>query len=63
MKKMKVLSFFCAFFLSVTVLVSPAAALSRSASDILEGMEVEAQAALLVDADTDVIFYEQNAYD
>ncbi|MCD8085649.1 MAG: D-alanyl-D-alanine carboxypeptidase [Clostridiales bacterium] len=63
MKKMKVLSFFCAFFLCVTVLVSPAAALSRSASDILEGMEVEAQAALLVDADTDVIFYEQNAYD
>ncbi|MCD7857305.1 MAG: D-alanyl-D-alanine carboxypeptidase [Clostridiales bacterium] len=63
MKKIKVLSFFCAFFLCVTALTAPAAALSRSASDILESMEVEAQAALLVDADTDVIFYEQNAYD
>lgn len=58
MKKRSFFSLFLVFALVVSLL-SPTA--SASSSPILDDMEVDAQAALLVDMDTDVVLYSQNA--
>ncbi len=58
MKKRSFFSLFLVFVLMVSMLVPTAAA---SSSAILDDMEIDAQAALLVDMDTDVVLYSDNA--
>ncbi|MCD7843592.1 MAG: D-alanyl-D-alanine carboxypeptidase [Clostridiales bacterium] len=58
MKKRSFFSLFLIFALMVSMLVPTAAA---SSSAILDDMEIDAQAALLVDMDTDVVLYSDNA--
>ena len=59
---MKFCRVFSVFFLCVfltTLSLSPVAA----ASEILDGMDVAAKAALLIDPDTEEILYEENIHD
>ena len=60
MKKLRVFSILLTLTL-LTGLLSPYAAASGSGSAILDGMQVQAKAAILVDADYDEVLYEQNA--
>ena len=64
MKKSRLLSLFLALIL-VLSLAAPfaSAAEGGSGSAILDGMAVDAKAAILVDPDTDEILYELNAHD
>ncbi len=74
MKKSRLLSFFLSLVLALLPLALPAAAadsLTRYASDpsvssggsaVLAGMHIQAQAAILVDADYGQVLYEQNAH-
>lgn len=61
MKKGKIISLVLVFSLACSLLTPTALAANRSSSQILADMEVQAKAALLMDADTDVVLYEQNA--
>ncbi|MCD8354682.1 MAG: D-alanyl-D-alanine carboxypeptidase [Clostridiales bacterium] len=58
MKKRSFFSLFLIFALVVSLLTPTA---SASSSAILDDMEIDAQAALLVDMDTDVVLYSNNA--
>ena len=62
MKKLRVFSLLLTLTL-LTGLLSPYAAASGSGSAILDGMQVQAKAAILVDADYDEVLYEQNAHE
>ena len=62
MKKLRVFSILLTLTL-LTGLLSPYAAASGSGSAILDGMQVQAKAAILVDADYDEVLYEQNAHE
>ena len=62
MKKLRVFSILLTLTL-LTGLLSPYAAASGSGSAILDGMQVRAKAAILVDADYDEVLYEQNAHE
>lgn len=65
MKKSGLLSLFLSLLLllSLSTPFVSAAAESSSGSAILDGMTVQAKAAILVDPDTDEILYELNAHD
>ncbi len=58
---MKIRRFFSVFFLLALILASLAA--PASASEILEGMDVEARAALLADPETDEVLYAENIHE
>ena len=58
---MKIRRFFSVFFLLALILASLAA--PASASEILEGMDVEAKAALLADPETDEVLYAENIHE
>lgn len=60
MKKSRFLSLILVFALVLSISIPCAGAYQ---SDIVDSMHVEAKAALLVDMDTGLIMYEQNAYD
>ncbi|MGN8897501.1 D-alanyl-D-alanine carboxypeptidase family protein [Flavonifractor sp. HCP28S3_F3] len=64
MKKSRLLSLFMALILALS-LAAPfaSAAEGSSGSAILDGMTVDAKAAILVDPDTDEILYELNAHE
>ncbi|WP_297212307.1 D-alanyl-D-alanine carboxypeptidase family protein [uncultured Flavonifractor sp.] len=62
MKKFRLLALFLALTLSLT-LAAPFACATGSGSAILDGMSVQAKAAILVDPDTDEILYEYNAHE
>src|SRR5699024_1384968 len=59
---MKICRILSVFFLCVVLLTSVLAP-GASASEILDSMEVEAKAALLVDPDTDEVLYEKNIHE
>lgn len=63
MKKRKILSLLFAVTLLFSLMAVPAGATSggRSSSELLDSMEVQAKAALLVDVDTGTVLYAQNA--
>ena len=61
MKKSRLLSLFLSLVL-ITGLLTPLAAAAGSGSAILDGMDVNAKAAVLVDPNTNEVLYEKNAH-